>query len=151
MNWLIWKDPDAGKDWRQEEKGTTDNEIVEWHHWLDGHEFEQAPGAGEVQGSLARCSPWGHKEPDRTEQLNWTGQDSKEIKPVNPKGNQLWIFIGWLFIHHSFSLSNQKRVSLWCQSWISNTLVTWCEEPTHWKRPWCWERLKAGGDVGGRR
>ena len=59
-NWLIEKDPDAGQDWRQE-KGTTEDEIVGWHHWLDGHEFEQAPGVGNGQGSLACCSPWGHR------------------------------------------------------------------------------------------
>ena len=69
-NWLIWKDPDAVKDWRQEEKGTTEDEMVGWHHWLDGHEFEQAPGDGEGQGSLACCGPWGHKESDTTERLN---------------------------------------------------------------------------------
>ena len=69
-NWLIWKDPHAGKDWRQEEKGTTEDEVVEWHHWLNGHEFEQAQGYGEGQGSLACCSPWGHKELDSTEWLN---------------------------------------------------------------------------------
>ena len=71
-NWLIKKDPDAGKDWRQEEKGTTEDEMVGWHHWLDGHEFEQVPGAGNGQGNLACCSPWGHKESDMTERLNWT-------------------------------------------------------------------------------
>ena len=61
-NQLIGKDPDAGKDLRQEEKGTTVDEIVEWHHWLNGHKFEQAPGVGDGQGSLACCSPWGCKE-----------------------------------------------------------------------------------------
>ena len=70
-NWLIGKDPDAGKDWRQE-KRTTEGEMVRWHHWLKGHELEQAPGVGDGQGSLAGCSPWGHKESDMTEQLNWT-------------------------------------------------------------------------------
>ena len=70
--WLIRKDPDAGKDWRQERKGMTNDGIVGWHHWLNGHEFEQAPGDGEGQGSLECCSPWGHKELDRTEQhLPW--------------------------------------------------------------------------------
>ena len=68
-NWLIWKDPDAGKDWRQEEKGMTEEEMVGWHHRLDGHESEQALGNGEGQGGLACCSPWGHKESD-TEGLN---------------------------------------------------------------------------------
>ena len=68
----IGKDPDAGKDWRQEEKGMTEEEMVGWHHWLDGHEFEQTPGVGDGQGSLAYCNPWGHKQSDMTQQLNWT-------------------------------------------------------------------------------
>ena len=59
---LIRKDPDAGRDWGQEEKGTTENEMVGWHHRLNGHEFHQAPGAGDRQEHLARCSPWGQKE-----------------------------------------------------------------------------------------
>ena len=71
-NWLIEKDPNAGKDWRQEEKGMTEDEMVRWHHWLDGHEFEQAPGVGNGQGSLACCSPWGLRELDTTEWLNGT-------------------------------------------------------------------------------
>ena len=70
-NWLIGKDPDAGKDWRQGEKGTTEDEMVGWHHQLSGHEFEQAPGVGDGQGSLECCSPWGHKALDVTERLNW--------------------------------------------------------------------------------
>ena len=70
-NWLIGKDPDAGKDWRREQKGMTEDEMVGWHHWFNGHEFEQAPGVGEQQGSLACCCPWGSKESDTTEQLNW--------------------------------------------------------------------------------
>ena len=64
---LIRKDPDAGKDWRQEEKGMTEDEMVGWHHRLDGHEFEQAPGVGDGKGSLGCCSPWGGKELDPTE------------------------------------------------------------------------------------
>ena len=63
---LIGKDPDAGKDWRQEEKWVTADEMVGWHHRFNGHEFEQAPGDGEEQGGLAGCSPWGHKEWDTT-------------------------------------------------------------------------------------
>ena len=70
-NWLIGKDPDAGKNWGQEEKGTIEDEMVGWHHWLDGHEFEPAQGVGDKQGSLACCSPWGYKESDMTERLNW--------------------------------------------------------------------------------
>ena len=64
--WLIGKDLDAGKDWRQEEKGMTEDEMVEWHCQLKGHDFEQAPGDGEGQASLACCTPWGHKELDMT-------------------------------------------------------------------------------------
>ena len=73
-NWLIGKDPDAGKDWRWEEKGTTEDEMMEWHHWLDEHEFVQAPGVGDGQGGLVCCNPWDRKESDTTEWLNWTEQ-----------------------------------------------------------------------------
>ena len=72
QNWLIGKDPDAGKDWRQLEKVTTEDEMVGWHHWLNGHEFEPTPGVGDGQGGLACCSPWGRKELDTAEWLNWT-------------------------------------------------------------------------------
>ena len=71
-SWLIWKDLDAGKDWGQAEKGTTEDEMVGWHHWLDGHEFNQALGVGDGQGGLACCNSWGRKESDTTEQLTWT-------------------------------------------------------------------------------
>ena len=69
-NGLTGKDPDAGRDWGQEEKGTTEDEMIGWHHRLDGHEFERALGVGDGQGSLVCCSPWGRKEADMTEQLN---------------------------------------------------------------------------------
>ena len=71
-NWLYRKDPDAGKDWRQEKKGMTEDEMVGWDHQLNGHEFEQVLEVADGQGSLACCSPWGRKESDTTEQLNWT-------------------------------------------------------------------------------
>ena len=70
--WLIWKDPDAGKDWRQEEKGTTEDEMVGWHHWQDRHGFGWTLGVGDGQGGLMCCSSWGCKESDTTERLNWT-------------------------------------------------------------------------------
>jgi len=69
---LIGKDPDAGKDWRHEEKGRTEDEMVGWHHQLDGHGFGWTPGVGDGQGGLACCSSWGRKESDTTEWLNWT-------------------------------------------------------------------------------
>ena len=69
-NWLIRKDPDAGKDWRQEEMGMTEDEMVGWHHWLDGHEFEWTLGVVDGQGGLVCCSPWG-TESDTAEHLSW--------------------------------------------------------------------------------
>ena len=71
-SWLIWKDPAAGKDWRWEEKVTTEDEMVGWHHRLNGHGFGRTPGVGDGQGSLVCCGPWGHKGLDTTEWLNWT-------------------------------------------------------------------------------
>ena len=74
-----YKDPDAGKDWRKEEKGMTGDEMVGWYHWLKGREFEQAPGDGEGQGSLACCSPWGRNELDMTE---WLNNSYNDLKPT---------------------------------------------------------------------
>ena len=71
-NWFIGKDPDAGKDWWQAEKGTTENEMVGWHYWLNGHEFGWTLGVGDGQGGLVCCSPWDCKESNTTERLNWT-------------------------------------------------------------------------------
>ena len=69
---LVGKDPDAEKDWGQEEKGMMEDEMIGWHHWLSGPEFEPSPGVGDRQGSLTCCSPWGCKELNTTEMLNWT-------------------------------------------------------------------------------
>ena len=82
-NWLIGKDPGARKDWRWKEKGMTEDKMIGWHHWLNGHEFEQALGVGEGLGNLAYCSPWGRKELDMTEQLN-----------INNKFLVIWNFGG---------------------------------------------------------
>ena len=76
-NWLIGKDPDAGKNWRQEEKGRTEDKMVGWHHWLNGHEFEQAPGDGEGQRSLACCCPWCQKESTRL--CEWTTTEHNKL------------------------------------------------------------------------
>ena len=70
-SWLNWKDPDVGKDWGQEEKGTTEDEMVGWHHQFDGHGFGWTPGVGDGQGGLECCGSWGRKESDTTERLNW--------------------------------------------------------------------------------
>ena len=80
-SWLIGKDPDAGKDWRQE-KGTTEDKMIGWHHGFNGREFEQTLGDGKGQGSLLCCSPWGHKESDTTEQLNWEVHGDPWLTPV---------------------------------------------------------------------
>ena len=80
-SWLIGKDSDAGRDWGQEEKGTTKDEMAGWHHRLDGRAFEWTPGDGAGQGGLARCSSWGRKESDMTERLNWT-----ELSPTAESG-----------------------------------------------------------------
>ena len=96
-NWLIGKHPDAGKDWKQEEKGMTEDEMVGWHHQLDGYEFEQAPGVRVGQGSLVCCSPWVTKSQtwlsDWTE-LNWTANNGfpggSAVK--NPSDNERDMF-----------------------------------------------------------
>ena len=87
-NWVIGKDPDAGKDWRWEEKGKTEDEMVGWHHWLHGHEFEQAPGFGDRQGGLVCCSPWGHKESDWATELNWV--HSRLLCPWDFSQQEYW-------------------------------------------------------------
>ena len=71
-SWLIWKDPDAGKDWRRKEKGLTEDETVGWHHRPKGHGFGWSPGVADGQGGLACCGSWSHKESDTNERLNWT-------------------------------------------------------------------------------
>ena len=88
----IGKDPDAEKDWRQEEKGTTEDEMVGWCHWLDGHEFEQASGVGDGQGGLACCSPWGRKELDTNDwvtELNWTETHIHTVTHTYPTPGEL--------------------------------------------------------------
>ena len=86
-NWLIGKYPDSGKDWRWEEKGSTEDELVGWHHWLNGHEFEQTPGDGEGQGSLESCSPWCHKESDTTE---WLNNNKETVSISSSYSSLLW-------------------------------------------------------------
>ena len=84
-SWLIGKDPDGGRDWRQEEKGTTEDEMVGWHHRLDGRGFEWTPGVGDGQGGLAGCNSWSGKESDTTERLNWT-----EVNWNQSRGYRFW-------------------------------------------------------------
>ena len=114
-NWLTGKDLDAGKDWRREEKGTTEDEMVGWHHRLNGQEFEQALGVGDGQGGLACYSPWGCKESDTAERLTWTEAkmciwmrkgNNKEEKSMTLKSeNQFFLKItqpkSWFFENFS--------------------------------------------------
>ena len=95
-NWLIGRDPDAGKDWGQEEKGTTEDEMVGWHHWLDGYEFEQAPGVGDGRQSLVWYIPWGWKELD----INWTDSRLTILwsRQVQSEGTQSYIYVS-PFLH----------------------------------------------------
>ena len=100
-SWLIGKDSDAGRDRRQEEKGTTEDEMAGWHHWLDGSESEWTSGDGDGQGGLACCNSWGHKESDMTEQLNWTELTDliyNDVFQVNGIVNQLSIYMYPLFL-----------------------------------------------------
>ena len=92
-SWLIWKDPDVGKDWGQE-KGTTEDEMVGWHHLLDGHGFGWTPGIGDGQGGLVCCSSWGRKESDTTERLNRTNWTEKFYEAVS--------LCGSIFIHQGY-------------------------------------------------
>ena len=89
-SWLIGKDSDAGRDWGQEEKGTTEDEMSGWHHWLDGREFEWTPGVGDGQGGLACCDSWGCKESDTTKRLNWTELTLEIIAFVHDRRECVW-------------------------------------------------------------
>ena len=132
-NWLIWKDPDVGKDWRWEEKGTAEDEMVGWHHWLNGHELEQAPGVGDgreawcaaVHGghkeSDTRCAAIhrGHKGSDTTEQLNWTKVVSLKNQIMN-----WYCLIGVNVIRHSpYSRISECHVQQIHWSALNNSLA----------------------------
>ena len=93
-SWLIGKDSDARMDWGQEEKGTTEDEMARWHHWLDGRESQWTPGVGDGQGGLVCCDSWGHRESDTTEQLNWT-----EYTPDIPYAVSSFNFSPLHFLH----------------------------------------------------
>ena len=108
---LIGKDPDAGKDWGQEEKGAKEDEMVGWHHWLSGHEFKQTPGDTEGQTSLAFCCPWGRKELDTTEWPNNTNEGKCHVPLENSREEWLVLFTheGWGTFHRTREDSILKR------------------------------------------
>ena len=111
-SWLIGKDSDAGRDWGQEEKGTTEDEMAGWHHRLNGHEFGWTPGVGDGQGGLACCNSWGHKELDRTERLNWTEWKiiSELLRFVCAGPTETWLFnLKWRLFFFSLLQVWEKR------------------------------------------
>ena len=114
-SWLIGKDSDAGRDWGQEEKGTTEDEMAGWHHGLDGHESEWTPGVGDGQGGLACCDSWGHKELDRTERLNWTELTCPQDVHVLILGFCEYITLN---AKETWPLLLQKLFKIWRITWI---------------------------------
>ena len=118
--WLFGKEPDAGKDWRQE-TGVTEDEMVGWHHWLNGHEFEQAPGHGEGQGSLACCGPWCCKELDMAEWLN-----NKSLCFVKPSQD----FFSYQIL--SSDLQNLLPQDLWVYQGARLLVLTWRKSWVNW-------------------
>ena len=105
-SWLIGKDSDAGRDWGQEEKGTTEDEMAGWHQWLNEHESEWTLGVGDGQGGLACCDSWGHTESDTTEQLNWT-----ELKPYQE--------VLFLYTFHKWQ-NKQEKLGIFAQDKITS-------------------------------
>ena len=106
------KDPDAGKDWKWEEKGTTEDEMIGWHHWLNGHEFEQALGVGDGEGSLVCCSPWGHKESDTTKRPNWTeALEMRRLTEIFAKTS----FQSWIQNLHNNMLLKHWKIRRTCE------------------------------------
>ena len=119
-SWLIGKDSDAGRDWGQEEKGTTEDEMAGWHHWLDGHESEWTLGVGDGQGGLACCDSWDHKESDMTERLNWT--ELNWISTLGKKNSGIG--------NNTFSrpLFKKLQASQWLLHWVmKDTTFIWLQ------------------------
>ena len=112
-SWLTGKDPNAGRDWGQEEKGTTEDEMAGWHHRLDGHEFEWTPGVGDGQGGLVCCNSWGRKESDTTERLNWTEGSDSSLSYTLSSSFTVWLW-GWDKVQNTLPyLSLSTVVTLW--------------------------------------
>ena len=142
MSHLIGKDLDAGKNWRQGKKGITEDEMVGRHHWFNGHEFEQAPGDCEGQGSLACCSPWGHKELDMTEWLNNKNEKKKWINFFKRKGilnNEMNTDRTWALLRKNGLLPDtvvplmalRKSRDTWKNRQIRPWSAEWCRAKAH--------------------
>ena len=123
-SWLIGKDPDAGKDWRQEGKGMTEVKMVGWHHRLNGHGFGWTPGVGDGQGGLACCGSWGHKESDTTEQLNWTEHHCFYLNVLS--AHLLASLSLLLLIYWELSESTSFHMKFPCTSGLRSPFQLWC-------------------------
>ena len=150
-SWLIGKDSDAGRDWGQEEKGTTEDETAGWHHWLDGRESQWTPGVGDGQGGLACCDSWGRKESDTTEWLIWSDlkylwitKPWKIQQPMKSKSSDRPVFFPFLLKGKFFSCVTRhsvvtsfklKRISrAFSGGLVAKTLCSQCREPGF--NPW---------------
>ena len=128
-SWLIGKDSDARRDWGQEEKGTTEDEMAGWHHRLDGHEFEWTPGVGDGQGGLACCDSWGHRESDTTERLNWTEEfinNGVLVSGVQQKDSVIYhtcISILFQILFPVRFLQNIKQSYLYCLVFLTFSII----------------------------
>ena len=122
-NWLIGKKPDAGNDWRQEKKGTTEDEMVRWHHQLDVREFEQALGVGDGQGSLACCSSWGLRV-----RHNWVTKltilKTKKKSTLLKMNKKLFVFVYNLF----YVLQQDMTSITQCKEWWINDIICWTKK-----------------------
>ena len=113
-SWLLGKDFDAGRNWGQQEKGMTEDDMAGWHHWLDGREFEWTPGDGDGQGGLACCDLWGHKELDLTDQLNWL------TELMSTQGLESWD-VTWPYVQSPSRPSKKTRALFQnenCYHWL---------------------------------
>ena len=149
-----------------ESKRRRGRQRMRWYHRLNGHGFGWILGVGDGQGGLVCCGSWGHKELDTTERLNWTDGfssshvwmwdlDCKKTECWRIDPFKLWCWrrllrVFWMARRSNQSILKESTLNIygkdWCWNWNSSTLTTWCESPIHWKRPWCWERLKAKGE-----
>ena len=132
---VIRKAPDAGKDWRQEQKGAPEDDTVRWHPWFNRHEFEQAPGDGERQGNLVCCSPWGHKEWDTTEWLNNSnlrkrvifgerGWYWESVQPLGFQGHSTLTKLKRPCEHKNQYWRQPRPFENWLCSWYCSTYIT---------------------------
>ena len=131
-SWLIGKDSDAGRDWGQEEKGTTEDEMAGWHHWLDGRESQWTPKVSDGQGGLACYNSWGCKESDTTERLIWSDLIRAKKEKLRPVYNLRWysLVVNQVFVLNQKCISeimlkyteSQNSSFIWCDISVENLL-----------------------------